>query len=274
MSQLVLPFDYDALPPQDRDWLQEQKRALDVHCREIVRRIIHIGRIFEEVKHRLPRHFGRWTDSCTHFSRSKVFDYRQIATVFGPIIDELCPVTGHSPPLKMDVGALTMLAQSPVKMAARTDAVKRAMEGEVITLEVAREIRDLHHPPHPKLFPENPTPPTTAADDSRAIAALQKLARESGPVVVDTTTDTEYPEDVLYTLHIVGKPLASGRTLPDAVDAFMGTVQTKPCTQCGKTLPRSHFTVKRGHKDGLASECRTCSRERVNAAKVAKQEAA
>lgn len=263
-------FDYAAVPESDRDWLREQEDALESQCREVVARVIRIGLILEDVFHRVPRHFNKWLRDRTSFSRTKAHDYRSIAAQFGPLLESICSPGEHLP---FEVKALTELSASTVKPAARIEAVERAQKGETITRDVAKEIIDRNKPARraaqPTIFHECETPPpvpTTA--DARTIAELQRLARDK-PVTLDTQTDADDPDDIRYTVYVIGLPLASGRTLTEAVDNLTGHVEKKACTWCGALLPRTadYFTVKTSHKDGLASECKACSRSRVNAAK-------
>lgn len=41
----------------------------------------------------------------------------------------------------------------------------------------------------------------------------------------------------------------------------MEEIKTKVCTKCGKELPLSEFSSKKGTPDGLSYQCKECTRE-------------
>lgn len=41
----------------------------------------------------------------------------------------------------------------------------------------------------------------------------------------------------------------------------MEEIKTKVCTKCGKELPLSEFSSKKGTPDGLSYQCKECARE-------------
>lgn len=57
-------FDYDALPPEEAEFLRSRTDHIRDHDRSMCESVIHIGRALQEVKHRLDHgQFGAWLHS-------------------------------------------------------------------------------------------------------------------------------------------------------------------------------------------------------------------
>jgi len=276
MSELLRfqkPFDYFELPEDERTWLREREDRIIDYCRRTLADHIRAGEVLLEVHNRLPRHFKSWLASNTPLSRATAHRLERVAIDFKAFVES------HGETQVIEARALYALSEPGVRPASRLAAIELAGKKEPVTLTVARELIAKYKPDAPvqrKMFGDDPAP---APVDHRPLTAWEKLEKlvRSGlgvtfePPIEDQDDEAETLFCVRFTPKKGPAQFGTGRNLIEAVEHLAKEEPTKPCSYCGQVKPLRMFTVKSSHSDGRASECQTCSRARVDAAKKDRQ---
>ncbi len=248
-----------------------------------------MGQIFTGVQLRLPhKKFKQWV-ATTAMSRSTAYRLMDVARAFGEY------ALSHSETHRITPNALYALSQPSTPPKAREQALIMLADGQKVTCKDARAIIDSvrHRPDLPtdevKAHEERMRPnreaesktraePPVAVPDSRharAWGSLRELVAAASLVAISTVDDTEDAES-LYSVRVhykdegplAGPPRSCVRAdLVDAVETLLGREEQKRCGHCGEMRPVSWFSANRSRKGGLTSECKTCSRPRVQDAK-------
>lgn len=135
--------------------------------------------------------------------------------------------------------------------------------------------------------------PPSESREARAFRLFESLARDTVSLRFEAIEDAEDTEEVQYTGAAIfkrdGVPSrrATRSGLLDVIESLAGHEEKKVCPACKAKLlaqgvseaeaeqrsmrPLNWFTANRSKSDGLASECRSCSRPRIKAAKLRKR---
>ena len=300
MSQLVEPclFDYMDVPEADRGWLQEQEEHIVSYCRRSLADHIRAGEVLLAVQKRVNRHFRSWLAERTPLGRSTAYCLMDVALKFKEIVERVSAArtidagqTGL-----IEVKALYTLSQRSVPPITRERALHQAASGLPVTLADARILiaaeskRQANYRGKQKalfdrgydkqraeIFKDEckAEPPTESRSD-RVLKLLEGLARDTVSLRFEAIEDTDEDEPQymgVAMFKLAGTPprRATKSRMADVIESLAGQEEQKLCPRCKAMRPLNWFTANRSKGDGLASECRSCSRPRIKAAKLKKK---
>lgn len=207
MIQLEL-FQYDQLEQSDRDFVQGRTNEIKVLVKKSAQDIIDIGQILIEVKERLPHGmFGVWLDKEFSWGQWTAANFMRVATKFVNFtdLDEIAP------------SALYLLAAPSTPDEARTEAIDRAIQGEIITHKAAKEIV--------QTYKESKDDQPEDKDD---LPSLEDKLKDN-KMIIDTETKTSHAVHFSSTTPEWYTP----QHIIDRVIQTFGEIDLDPCSNGG-----------------------------------------
>lgn len=303
-------FDYMDVPADDRGWLQEQEEHIVNYCRRTLADHIRAGEVLLAVQKRVERHFRGWLAAKTPLSRSTAYCLMDVAMQFKSLVEGMSAGRTQNIEVKALYALASPRVKPEVRIKALEAATEYASTEKPYTLKDARVLILSHTASpavKPSMFKEHEVrrkeidateckaePPQADSRAANAFSLLEELCRETTLLRFSPVDDSEDPDDVLYSgsahFKADGIPAryATRSSLVDVVEALAGREAQKVCPACkGKLLaegvfepeaerramrPLNWFNANRSKADGLASECRSCSRPRIKAAKLRKKQ--
>ncbi len=175
-------FDYTSLDSETSQFVQEQTGEIRVLMKRTVESIVEIGKKLIEVKKRLKHgRFGVWLATEFYWDERTARRFMSVAESLGHKSDILSK--GNFAP-----SALYLLAAPSTPETARAEALARAEAGEVITVTVAKEIKQKH--PRTVVAKLEPSPAT----ESLLQSELFKLPPEPASQPQATPITAPHPQ--------------------------------------------------------------------------------
>lgn len=138
MTTEIVPFDYSTLDDETRKFVQQQTKEIHIAVRQGARSLLAIGKRLAAVKEATKGHYHQWLAAEFEWSEDTASRYIKLHEHFGAT-----PQIADS----FDKTALRLLSSSQdTSAAAREEAIRRAEQGEVITVSTAKEIINSHLP--------------------------------------------------------------------------------------------------------------------------------
>lgn len=230
-----------------RNWLRSACRRINAHPRKHAGHILALGRLFLEVKSKLPHgRFRDWIAQNCHLCYTDVRVAMRLA---------------KNPPA--EIATLRRFQPSVSRVLARKRLSKYGLgnllrhasrEDSVGYTDAACQISDT-----PQVISQ---PPAAESDAGRLVRLLGDVVEQASAVHIGVIRDADSPDTVeSYMVSVFGEQRrhVTRSTLIAALAAVAGQEQTRECPTCRKSLSLDWFAKS-------TSNCRTCERKRVREA--------